>query len=348
MDISIIGDGGWGTTLAILLHNKGNSVTLWGAFPDYVAYLKQKRINARFLPGIKIPQTLEITANLKKAIEFKDLIILAVPSQYIRQVLKRIKNYHILNKTVFLSATKGLEVSTLLRMSQVIQEELGKVSAVRAYREAGRLKRSFHKIRLAVLSGPTIAYEAARGIPTTAVVASGSRYLRKFITDLFNSSRFRIYTNEDVIGVEMGGSLKNIIAIACGISDGLGFGANTKAALLSRGLAEISRLGIKMGAKATTFSGISGLGDLVTTCISPFSRNRYLGEQIGKGKVPKQVVNKMKTVAEGVPTVQVAYRLAVKYKVDMPITKEVYLVLYKNKNPRKAVKDLMTRSLKEE
>ena len=348
MDISVIGDGGWGTTLAILLHNRGNSVSLWGVFPDYVAYLKQKRINIRFLPGIKIPRALEITTDLKKSIELKDLIILAVPSQYIRQVLKRIKDYHILNKTVFLSVAKGLEVSTLLRMSQVIQEELCTINTNRANHQTERLVKTFYKARLAVLSGPTIAHEAARGIPTTAVVASSSRNLRMFITDLFDSNRFRIYTNEDVIGVEMGGSLKNIIAIACGISDGLGFGANTKAALLSRGLAEISRLGIKMGAKAATFSGISGLGDLVTTCISPFSRNRYLGEQIGKGKVPKQVANKMKAVAEGVPTVQVAYRLAVKYKVDMPITKEVYSVLYRNKNPRKAVKDLMTRSLKEE
>ena len=254
---------------------------------------------------------------------------MAIPSQYMRQVLKCAKNYDISRKSSFLSVTKGLETDTLLRMSQVIQEELG-------------------KIRLAVLSGPTIAYEVIRGIPTTAVIASQHKDLRMFIARLFNSDRFRIYTNQDVIGVELGASLKNIIAIACGISDGLGFGTNAKAALLSRGLAEISRLGIKMGAGATTFSGISGLGDLVTTCISPFSRNRYLGEQIGKGKTVKQVLAKMKMVAEGIPTTQAAYRLANKYKVDMPITKEVYLVLYRNKNPRKAVKDLMKRSLKEE
>ncbi len=329
LKIAVIGDGGWGTTLAILLHNKGESVTLWGAFPDYVAHLKQKRINTRFLPGIKMPSGLEITADLEKAIESKDLIVLAIPSQFMRRVISRIKIFNIPRRTAFLSVTKGLETDTLMRMSEVIQEELG-------------------KIKLAVLSGPTIAYEVARRIPTTAVVASHSKDLRKFIAGLFNTDRFRIYTNQDVIGVELGGSFKNIIAIACGISDGLGFGTNAKAALLSRGLAEISRLGIKMGAKPKTFSGISGLGDLVTTCISPFSRNRYLGERIGKGKILKQVVGKMKMVAEGIPTTQAAYRLAVKYKVDMPIAKEVYLVLYKNKNPRKAVRDLMTRRLKEE
>jgi len=180
------------------------------------------------------------------------------------------------------------------------------------------------------------------------VVASSSKGLRALIAGLFNTSRFRIYTNADVIGVELGGSLKNIIAIACGISDGLGFGANTKAAILSRGLVEISRLGIRMGSRPETFSGISGLGDLVTTCISHFSRNRYLGEQIGKGKTLRQVISKMNMVTEGVPTTKAAYRLALKYKVDMPITREIYLVLYKNKKPRKAVADLMTRSLKEE
>jgi glycerol-3-phosphate dehydrogenase (NAD(P)+) len=329
LNIAVLGDGGWGTTLAILLHNKGSSVTLWGAFPEYIAYLKQKRINRQFLPGIKIPRDLEITADLKSATEFKDLIILAVPSQYMRQILRRIKICNISKRTLFLSVTKGLEVNALLRMSQVIREELGKK-------------------RLAVLSGPTIAYEVARGIPTTAVIASANSDLRKSIAGILNTDRFRIYTNNDVIGVELGGSLKNIIAIACGISDGLGFGTNTKAAILSRGLAEISRLGIRMGARPKTFSGISGLGDLVTTCVSPFSRNRYLGEQIGRGKELKQVVDRMKMVAEGVHTTQAAYRLSLKYKVDMPITKEVYLVLYRNKDPRRAVRDLMTRKLKEE
>ncbi len=328
-NIAVLGDGGWGTTLAILLHNKGYSVTLWGAFPEYANYLKQKRINKQFLPGIKIPRALKITADLKSAAESKDLIVLAIPSQYIRGVLKRIKIYNFAARVAFLSVAKGLEIDTLLRISEIIQAELGKV-------------------RLAVPSGPTIAHEVALRIPAAAVVASRSKDLRRLIARLFSTDRFRIYTNVDVVGVEIGGSLKNIVAIACGISDGLGFGANTKAALLSRGLAEISRLGVKMGAKAATFPGISGLGDLVTTCISPFSRNRYLGEQVGKGKSPQKVIARMKMVVEGVPTVKAAYLLGLKRKVDMPITREIYLVLYRNKNPRKAVQDLMRRSLKEE
>lgn len=324
-----MGDGGWGTTLAILLHNKGHRVTLWGAFPEYVSYLRRNRINKKFLPDIKIPLSLEITSDLCASVASRDLIVLAIPSQYMRRILKRIGGYRIASRTVFVSVTKGLEAGSLLRMSQVIQEELGKV-------------------RLSVLSGPTIAYEVARGIPSTAVVASYSKSLRRSIAKLFNTDRFRIYTNDDMIGTEIGGSLKNVIAIACGISDGLGFGTNAKAALLSRGLAEISRLGKRMGAKVKTFWGVSGLGDLVTTCVSPFSRNRYLGEQIGRGRTVRQIISKMRMVAEGFPTAKAAYGLSNKYKVEMPIAREVYLVLYRDKNPERAVQDLMTRRLREE
>jgi glycerol-3-phosphate dehydrogenase (NAD(P)+) len=230
---------------------------------------------------------------------------------------------------IYLSVIKGIETGSLKRMSEVIHSVIGNV-------------------RLAVLSGPTIAHEVAKDIPTTAVIASYDKNLRKYLQGIFMNERFRIYTNEDVIGVELGGSLKNIIAIACGISDGLGFGTNTKAAILSRGLVEISRLGYAMGAKVATFSGISGLGDLVTTCISPYSRNRFVGEQIGKGKTLKEIRAHMQMVAEGLPTTQSAYALSLKYKVDMPITKEVYSVLYKNKSPERAVRDLMTRQRKEE
>lgn len=328
--ISILGDGGWGTTLAILLHNKGFKVSLWGAFKDYVSYLDRKRVNIKFLPQIKIPKGIEITADLNSAIYAKGIIILAIPSQYLRGVLKKIKELDCpLGDAVYLSVIKGIEIGTLKRMSEVIRDELGSVN-------------------LAVLSGPTIAHEVAQGIPTTAVIASGDNNLRKYLQGIFMTGRFRVYTNEDVIGVELGGSLKNIIAIACGISDGLGFGTNTKAAILSRGLVEISRLGYTMGAKAKTFSGISGLGDLVTTCISLYSRNRFVGEQIGKGKALKQVRTHMQMVAEGVPTTRSAYALSLKHKVDMPIVKEVYSVLYKNKSPERAVRDLMTREKKEE
>ena len=328
--ISIIGDGGWGTTLAILLCRKGLDVTLWSISKGYALYLDKKRINKKFLPGVSIPHSIRIISNLREALDFQDIIILAVPSQYARRVLRKIRLLHILKPdTVLVSATKGIELGTLKRISQLVREELG-------------------NIKFAVISGPTIAHEVARGIPTTAVIASCDIRLRKNLQSIFMNERFRIYTNDDVIGVELGGSLKNVIAIACGISDGLGFGTNTKAALLSRGMAEISRLGAMMGAKVSTFSGISGLGDLVTTCISPYSRNRFVGEQIGKGKSLREITTHMQMVAEGIPTTKSAYALSLKYKVDMPITKEVYHVLYKNKSPLKAVRDLMTREKKEE
>jgi len=328
MNISILGDGGWGTTLAILLFNKGYHLTLWSAFKDYAQYLDKKRENKKFLPGIKIPKRIEITSDLEKSLSNKEIIILAIPSIYLRNILKEVKKYNI-HSSIFVSVIKGIEQKTLLRMSEVIKEELG-------------------KIKLGVLSGPTIAYEVARGIPTTCVVASQDKKISKILQDIFITERFRIYTNEDVIGVELGGSLKNVIAIACGISDGLGFGTNTKAALLTRGLVEISRLGQAMGANPKTFWGISGLGDLATTCMSPFSRNRSVGEEIGRGKKLKEIIKKMDMVAEGIFTTESAYQLSLKYKIEMPITKEVYLVLYKDKPALKAVKDLMSRKRKDE
>lgn len=326
--IAILGDGGWGTTLAVLLSNKGYPVTLWGAFPDYIKIIQETRRNPKFLPGIKIPKQIKITSDLKTAVKDKEIVVLAIPSQYTRQVLKKIAG-NFSKKSVFLSVTKGIEISSSMRMSEVIRDELG-------------------KIKLAVLSGPTIAQEVAKGIPTTAVVASADKNTRKAIQEIFSTERFRIYTNPDVIGVELGGSLKNVIAIACGVSDGLGFGTNTKAAILTRGLAEISRLGKAMGAKLHTFSGISGLGDLVTTCISQQSRNRSLGELIGKGRKLKEIYRHMQMVAEGVPTAKSAYALSLKYKIDMPIIHQVYCLLYKNKSPHQAVNDLMTRKNKEE
>ncbi len=328
-DIAVLGDGGWGTTLGILLSQKGYRVSLWGAFPGYIAQLNKKRMNSKFLPGIKIPKDLEITADLNHALSNKKLIILAIPSQHLRTVLKRVKisDYH--RNAAFLSVIKGIETNSLKRMSSVIHEELGNV-------------------RLGVLSGPTIAHEVARGLPTTAVIASNDRKLRILLQNVFMTERFRIYTNDDVIGVELGGSLKNVIAIACGISDGLKFGTNSLAALLARGLAEISRLGQAMGAKVNTFSGISGLGDLVTTCVSPYSRNRFVGIQIGRGKTLGKIQSHMQMIAEGIPTAKSAYLLSLKYKVNMPITKEVYFVLYKNKSPLRAVRDLMTREKREE
>ena len=326
--IAVLGDGGWGTTLAVLLSKKGYCVTLWGAFADYTKTMVKTRYNPRFLPGIKIPRQVNITSDIKSAVKDKEIIVLAIPSQYTRLTLRKIGK-GFAKKTIFLSVTKGIEISSSKRISEVIHAELGQV-------------------RLAVLSGPTIASEVAREIPTTAVVASDSKQIRKTIQAVFSTKRFRLYTNPDMIGVELGGSLKNVIAIACGVSDGLGFGTNTKAAILTRGLAEISRLGKAMGAKSKTFSGISGLGDLVTTCISKQSRNRSVGELIGKGKNLKEICAHMQMIAEGVPTAKSAYALSLKYKIEMPIVREVYHLLYKHKSPAQAVKDLMMRKSKEE
>ena len=326
--IAVLGDGGWGTTLAIHLVKKGYCVSLWGAFPKYLKQLKKTRINSKFLSGIKIPKKISISPDIFKAIDKAGIVIFAIPSQFIRQVVKRLKRIN-LAKSIFLSVTKGIENQTFLRMSQVIESELG-------------------NINLAVLSGPTIAYEVANRIPSTAVIASKNKHIASKLQDIFMTDRFRIYTNSDVVGVELGGSLKNIIAIACGISDGLGFGTNTKAALLSRGLSEITRLGIAMGAKKETFSGLSGLGDLVTTCISPYSRNRFVGEQIGKGKKLASIIKSMEMVAEGILTTKAAYGLSKRYNVEMPITHQVYLVLYHGKNPKAAVGDLMLRKKKQE
>jgi glycerol-3-phosphate dehydrogenase (NAD(P)+) len=326
--IAILGDGGWGTTLAILLFKKGYAVSLWGAFAGYSATMIKTRYNPRFLPGIKIPRQIKITNDIKSAVKDKEIIVLAIPSQYTRLALKKIVG-NFSKRSIFLSVTKGIEIGSFKRMSEVIRAELGPV-------------------KIAVLSGPTIASEVAKEVPTAAVVASPDKQVRKTIQAVFSTKRFRVYTNPDMVGVELGGSLKNVIAIACGVSDGLGFGTNTKAAILTRGIAEISRLGKAMGAKLETFSGISGLGDLVTTCISKQSRNRSVGELIGKGRSLKEIYRHMQMVAEGVPTAKSAYALSLKYKIDMPIIKEVYYLLYKQKSPCLAVKDLMTRKSKEE
>ncbi|MFH0754938.1 MAG: NAD(P)H-dependent glycerol-3-phosphate dehydrogenase, partial [Candidatus Omnitrophota bacterium] len=261
MKIAVIGDGAWGTTLAILLAENGHAVELWGAFPEYTKIVVQSRINAKFLPGIKIPEQVRLTSDLKASIENNDLIVLAVPSQFLTATLKNIKKYNYRHKP-FVSVVKGIDTKTFLTMTQLIEKELG-------------------KIRIAALSGPTIAIEVARKIPTTAVAASRSHDLARVVQRLFSSSTFRIYTNNDLLGVEICGSIKNVIALACGICDGLGFGTNTKAALLTRGLVEMSRLGKVLGANPKTFTGLTGIGDLATTCFSPNSRNRFVGNELG-------------------------------------------------------------------
>lgn len=326
--ISVIGDGGWGTTLAVLLHKKGYRVRLWSAFKDYAQYLDKRRVNTKFLPGVKIPEGIFISNELKAVAGDSDISVIAVPSQYARGVLKRL-NGKIGRRAVIVSVIKGIENDTLMRPSEVIEEELG-------------------KFKLAVLSGPSIAPEVARGVPTSVVAASDDGKTARLVQDIFMTERLRVYTSVDVVGVELGGSLKNVIAIAAGICDGLGFGANTKSALLTRGLVEMTKLGVSIGAKRETFYGLSGLGDLITTCISTKGRNRWVGEQIGRGRKLEDILKDMEMVAEGIKTSKAVYRLSGRYAVEMPISREVYAILYENKPARSAVSDLMLRAKKAE
>ncbi len=327
MKIAVIGDGGWGTTLGIHLCNFGHTVSMWGPFPDYASILDRKRENVKFLPGVKIPRNITISSDIDKTVKGARLVVLAVPSVYMREVVHRLNVSK--GSAKFISAAKGIENKTLLRMSEVIPKILGKV-------------------KLAVLSGPSIAYEVARSMPTTVVVASEDGAFAKEVQSVFMTERFRVYTSSDVIGVELGGSLKNIIAIASGIADGLGFGANSKAAILTRGVQEIMRLGLAMGAKKETFSGLSCMGDLITTCMSRHSRNRWFGEEIGKGKKPQEVIKGTEMAIEGFTTTRSTYELAKRFKVEMPITNEIYESLYNGKDPAEAVKSLMTRTPKSE
>jgi len=327
--IAILGDGGWGTTLSMLLAKKGHNVSLWSAFSDYAQFLRKARENVKFLPQFKIPQTVYITDNMKEAIGGARVIVIAIPSQFVRKVLSSNLRNADLSNCILLSVVKGIETKTLKGVSQILKEALN------------------HN-KICVLSGPTIALEVAKEIPASAVAASGDISIAEEVQDVFMTEKFRIYTSTDVIGVELGGSLKNIIAIAAGVSDGLGFGTNAKAALFTRGLVEMRRLGVAMGAKEETFNGLSGMGDLLTTCVSHYSRNRYVGEEIAKGKKLTEIVQQMEQIAEGIYTTESALELSKIYNVEMPITEQVYKILFENKNPLEAVTDLMTRAKKEE
>jgi len=324
--VAVLGDGGWGTCLSCLLASQGLPVTLWGAFPDYVRQVTASRKNPKFLPGVTLPDSITLTAELATAVQAADLIVVAVPSPYLRQTLQQVAPPR---HALVVSVVKGLDPETLLRMSEVIGSVWGRQD-------------------VAVLSGPSIAYEVARGVPTTVVVASPETARAALVQRLFSTERFRVYTSTDMIGVELGGALKNVIAIAAGIADGLGFGANTKAALLARGLAEMARLGVAMGAKRETFAGVSGVGDLATTCFSPHSRNRRLGEAIGQGQRLQELQAATEQVAEGVVTVRSAMTLARRHQVAMPITEAVHRVLYEGQAPSDAVRELMLRDPKPE
>jgi len=329
LKIAVLGDGGWGTALAILLKAKGFDVSLWGAFKDNIQTLIEYGENKKFLPGVKIPSGIRFTCDADAACEDASMIILAIPSRFLREVLLKNRDTLKESRASIVSVIKGLEGKTLKRMSEVVLEILG--------------ERDF-----AVLSGPSIAPEVARLVPTAVVVASMDEALARKVRDVFRTDQFRVYTNRDVIGVELGGALKNIIAIAAGISDGLGFGANTKAAMLTRGLLEMARLGAAMGALPETFKGLSGLGDLVTTCVSPEGRNRGFGEKIGKGKKPEDILKKSIMEIEGAWASKAALELGKRYKVELPITQQVYSVIFERKSPKIAVNELMMREPKEE
>lgn len=331
MKISVLGAGGWGTTLAILLHFNGHEVTLWEYKRSYAKALNRSRENKNLLPGIKIPKEINITHSLSESCENKHMIVLAVPSQFIRSVLKEMKHFDF-RDTIFVSVAKGIEKDTLLTVSQIIKDELKKIS----------------NSNIGVLSGPSHAEEVAKKIPTAVVAASRDPFTAKQIQTAFITSYFRVYSTTDILGVEYGGALKNVIAIGAGIIDGAKFGDNTKAAIMTRGIAEISRLGIALGARPETFSGLSGMGDLIVTCMSRHSRNRFVGEQLGKGKKLKDILKKMQMVAEGVETCRSVHQLSLKHKIETPIANAVYKILFEEKDPTKATYELMTRDMKAE
>ncbi|MGC8640621.1 MAG: NAD(P)H-dependent glycerol-3-phosphate dehydrogenase [Isosphaeraceae bacterium] len=326
--IAILGAGGMGTALALLFHESSARVRLWSRSPEHAGELAQSRYNHRHLPGIHIPREIVITGSAGEALDGAELIVAAVPSTFLRSVLRSVADC-VPAEVPFLSVVKGIENGTFDRPSQIIVETLG----VRP---------------VAVLSGPSHAEEIARGLPASVVVAGSSPELNRAVQEGLSHEAFRVYTNPDAIGVELAGALKNITGIAAGVCDGLGFGDNAKAALLTRGLVEITRLGVALGGRQTTFYGLAGIGDLVTTCYSPFGRNRSVGQRIGRGERLEQILEGMVNVAEGVPTTRSVHALALNRGIDMPITAELHQVLFEEKSPRSAVSDLMVRLPRDE
>jgi glycerol-3-phosphate dehydrogenase (NAD(P)+) len=329
--VLVLGAGSWGIALSVLLNYNRHKVSLWEFDKDDFQMLSKKRERKDKLPKVKIPQSVKITNDFKQPLKDCEYVCLALPSHTVRGVAKQIAPF-LSGNSIVINLAKGIENKTLCRMSEVLTQELPK--GLRS--------------NITTLSGPSHAEEVSQRVPTTVVVAGFKEKTTEKVQKLFMNEFFRVYTHHDLIGVELGGSLKNIIAIASGICDGLGLGDNTKGALISRGLAEMIRLGEKLGADAKTFAGLSGVGDLITTCFSKYSRNRYVGEEIGKGRKLKDILSKMTMVAEGVMTTRSAYELSRKYKVEMPITHKVYQVLFEDKPAKQGVMELMTRQPKTE
>lgn len=326
-DLFILGAGGWGTALSILCVHNGNSVSLWSPFPEELEAIGKDGENKKLLPGVKVPKELRLTGDLAGA-EGADAVVLAVPSFAVRQTARRLRGI-LRPGGVLVNVAKGFEEESQKRLSDVIEEELP-------------------GCRVAVLSGPSHAEEVSRGIPTAVVAASKDEKTALLVQDLFMAPNFRIYVNSDVVGVELGGALKNIIALAAGVCDGLGLGDNTKAALMTRGITEMARLGVALGGSEKTFAGLTGIGDLIVTCTSMHSRNRRAGILIGKGLTAKEAIEKVGMTVEGYRATLAAYRLAKKLGVEMPIVNECYRVLYENKDPGAAIRDLMGRRRRHE
>ena len=329
--IGVIGAGSWGTTLANVLAKKDHDVTLWVYEEELAARLPETHVNDLYLNGVTLAPNLAYTNDLIDAVKGRDVLVLVSPSQVMRQVLKQLKPY-LTDDCLLVSAAKGIENDTLLTMSEVLQEVFGPEI----------------EQRTAVLSGPSFAREVAAEQPTAVAVAAVDLDVAHLVQELFSTNYFRVYTNQDVVGVEIGGAMKNVIALAAGVGDGLGFNHNARAALITRGLVEVARLGEAKGAHGTTFYGLAGMGDLVLTCTGDLSRNRSVGIELGRGRKLDEVLNQMHMVAEGVKTTLSAYQLAAKLGVAMPITEQMYQILYENKNPQQAVDDLMTRTLSSE
>ena len=329
--IAVIGAGSWGTTLADLLAKKGHAVTLWAYEPELVLEMRSSRENSLFLPGIQLHEKLRFTNDLEEAYAGCTMVLCVVPSQLVRRVMVDSLPY-LPPDAVLVSASKGIELDTLAVVSEIYRE----ICPPELF------------ARFAALSGPSFAREVAQEMPTAVTVASESEEVARRVQQAFSSSFFRVYRNTDLVGVELGGAIKNVIAIAAGISDGLGFGSNTRAALITRGLAEMTRLGIAMGAQAATFAGLAGMGDLVLTCTGDLSRNRSVGLKIGQGRQLSEILGEMRMVAEGVKTTESAYNLARKMGVEMPIIEQMYQMLYQDKPAREAVLELMTRNPKAE
>lgn len=324
--IGVIGAGSWGTALAVLLNSNGHEVTIWSIIKEEVEMLRTKRQHETKLPGVVLPGEILLTNDLKEAMKDKDVLILAVPSPYTRSTAHSMKAYAKEGQKI-VNVAKGIEENTLYTLSDIIEEELPGTD-------------------VAVLSGPSHAEEVGRGLPTTCVVGAHTRTTAEYLQNIFMSPVFRVYTSPDMLGIELGGALKNVIALAAGTADGLGYGDNTKAALITRGITEITRLGVKMGAKLETFGGLTGIGDLIVTCASVHSRNRKAGYLIGKGCTMREAMEEVKMVVEGVYSAKAAMGLAKKYQVELPIIEQVNKVLFEGKSAGEAVQELMLRDKK--